>query len=68
MFSAAGSLSLSVEVGPQVILRVLVAAEDVVAVPVDLDVTPDRQVGGRDELVVLVHVLVFVAAQEGAPP
>lgn len=50
----------------QVLDGVVVAAEDVVGVPVDLDVAADRKVGGSDELVVFVHVLVLVAAQEGA--
>jgi len=56
----------SVKVLLQVLDGVVVAAEDVVRVPVDLDVASDGQVGRSDELVVFVNILVLVASQEGS--
>jgi hypothetical protein len=50
----------------QVLDGVVVAAEDVVRVPVDLDVATDWQFSRSDELVVFVNILVLVASQEGA--
>jgi len=53
-------------VGGQVLGRVVVAAQQVEAVPVDSDVATDGQVGWRDVLVVPVHVLVLESLQEWA--
>lgn len=50
----------------EVVAGVLIAANNVVAVAVDLDIATDRHVAWRGELVVLVHVLVLGSAQEWA--
>jgi len=56
----------SVQMTLQVVLCVVVATQDMVAVTVDSHICADAQVGRSDELVVLVHVLVLVSAEEGA--
>lgn len=57
-------LLCSVGVLVEVAESVLVSGENVKVVAVDLDVASDGEVGGRDELLVLVHVLVLSALQE----
>lgn len=48
----------------QVLLRVLVAREDVEVVAVDLDVAAEGHVSWRDELLILVHILVLPTLEE----
>jgi len=52
-----------VGVGSQEFGGVVIAAEEVEVVGVDLDISSDRQVGGSDELLSLT-VLVFVSSEE----
>lgn len=57
---------ISIQMVAQVVHSVIVAAENVVREPVDLDVTADGQLSGRNEFVALVNVLVLVTAEEGS--
>ncbi len=54
----------SVEVSIEILLGVLVARQHVEVVAVDLDVAADGHVSRRDELLVLVHILVLSALKE----
>jgi hypothetical protein len=56
----------SVEVTGEVVAGVFIAGEQVVAEAVNLDVSADGHIGGRNKLIVLVHVLVLRATQEGS--
>ena len=55
---------LSDELGLHPVRGVVVTAEDVEGVSVDLNITADRHVGWHDELVVVVNVLVLLAVEE----
>ena len=48
----------------EVLGGVVVAAEDVEVVPIDLDISSNREVSWSDEFIVFVNVLVLGSLQE----
>lgn len=57
---------VSHQVATKVIPGVLVARKHVVRVAIDLHVSVDGHICGRDERVVLINILVLAALKEGA--